>query len=854
MKKVLFSFLCMLAIQFSVNSQSNYSWLYAAGGTGDDQVLSTTTDASGNIYAVGFFTGTVNFGGSNNLTSSGDKDLFLVKLNSSGVIQWAKKGGGSASDQAIDVKCDALGNIYTLGWHEGNATFGTTTIDNADGAKSFITKWDNNGNVLSVYKLGGYAKSFAIDVNHNLYVTSSFTGTIKVVTTTKISQGANDMYVAKFNPSGAELWVKTVYSSGNENPISLTIAADDSLIVMGRFSAILNFEGSSLQGANNGGATSEDLFIAKYSNAGDIGWFKQFDAAMVDVLAPNSIITDANNNLYVTGAFQTSVNFYSYFFNSAGGTDAFICKLSPNASSAFWAKKNGGALADASLAIGLDNSNNVYFAGYYSGNLTFETTELPNNTNENIFLAKYSNDGVFQWVKHAGGTSADAGLGVSIAGDGSAIIGGRYSGTANFHGTNSTSIGGNDLFVVKSPSTYTPLLNASFSASSTNTMATTPITFSDNSVGTPNAWAWSFPGAVVDTSNVQNPVVTYNTPGVYSVTLVVSNPFGETSQLVKTNYITITPLVSTCNAAQFDGIDDHIDCGSRSGLSVNQNFTIEAWVKPELASGFPVSYMTKTATSVNGYAMGYYNGKFRFVIQTTNILIGEVDNMPSVELPLNEWSHVACTYDGMVAKIYLNGVLAESKTLASSSTAITWSTTPAAIYIGKCVNTAGSEFFKGAVDDVRIWKTVRTDSQIFNFKDVKLLGSETNLGAYWNLDEGTGLLANDGTANNYDGTLKNGTTWDATNNACFGVNIQEIDDNRASVSIFPNPVVDRFELDAKVYDSAMLTIMDVAGKVVLHMQLEPDHKMVDVSMLKAGVYVLQIKNNQLFETSKFIKK
>ncbi len=854
MKKMFFPIFVILCMNVSLFSQSNYSWLFSAGGTGDDQALSITTDAAGNSYVVGYFTGIVNFGGANTLASAGDKDMFLVKLNSSGAIQWAKKGGGSAADQAIDVKCDASGNIYTLGWHEGSATFGTTTVDNADGAKSFITKWDNSGNVLSVIKLGGYAKSFTLDATGNMYVSSTFTGSIKVRTTTKISQGGNDMYVAKLTPAGAETWVKTVYSSGNENPISITISADDSLLVMGRFSSILNFEGSSFQGANNGGATSEDLFIAKYSSAGDIGWFKQFDAAMTDALAPNSITTDASNNIYLTGTFQTSVNFFSYFFTSTGGTDGFITKLSPTASSAFWSKKIGGTSADAALSIGLDYTNNVYFAGYYSGALTFETTNLPNNASENIYLAKYASDGTFQWVKNAGGTTADGGLGIKVATDGSALICGRYSSVANFHGTNITSNGNNDLFVAKSPNSYTPLLEAAFSASATSVMATSQITFTDISTGAPNAWAWSFPGGTLDTSNIQNPVITYNTPGVYSVTLRVSNAFGETNQITKTNHITITPFVSSCNAVKLDGVDDHIDCGARSALRVNQNFTIEAWVKPELEAGYPFSYMTKTATSVNGYAMGYYNGKFRFVIQTANILIGEVDNMPGAVLPLNEWSHVACTFDGMVAKMYVNGVLAESKTLATSAASIIWSSNPTAIYIGKCENSDGTQFFKGSVDDVRIWKTVRTESQIESYRNVKLLGTESNLGAYWNLDDGTGTAANEGTANNYDGVLKNGAAWVTTNNACFGVSVQEINGNQHSLVIFPNPANETISIDAKITEPIIVTIFDVAGKIVAIHQLESSNNPIDISTLKSGVYFVQIQNSKLLETSKFIKK
>jgi PKD repeat protein len=855
MKKVFLALFFLLTISATVVSQSHYSWVYNAGGSGDDQALAVTADNSGNIYVAGYFNGTVNFGGANSLTSAGDKDLFLVKLNSSGVVQWAKKGGGTAADQAIDVKCDAAGNVYTLGWHEGSATFGTTTIDNTDGAKSFITKWDNNGNVLSVIKLGGYVKSFVLDGSGNIYVASTFSGTIKVITTTKTSQGGNDMYIAKLTSAGVESWVKTVWSSGgSETPIALALTPGDSLLVTGRFGSILNFEGSTAQGANNGGATSEDLFLAKYSNGGNFVWFKQFDGAMANVVAPNSITTDAAGSIYLAGTYSTSINFYANFFTNSGGTDLFVAKLSSDGATALWAKKVGGASDDAAFSIGLDNSNNVYFTGCYSGNLTFETTNLPNNTLKNIYLAKYNTTGTFQWVKNAGGNTDDGGLGMKVMSDGSALVCGNFTTTAAFHGTNVTSNGGNDMFVAKSTVAYTPLLTAAFTATPLSVMAGSQVTFTDQSVGTPNGWAWSFPGGTADTSNIQNPVITYNTPGTYSVTLAVANALGETNQLVKTDYITVTPYVSNCNAVQFDGIDDHIDCGSRSGLRVNQGFTIEAWVKPELESGYPFSYMTKTATSVNGYAIGYYNGKLRFVIQPSNMMLSDVDNMPGANIPLNQWSHVACSYNGLVAKIYVNGVLAESKTLATTATSITWSTNPAAIYIGKCVNTSGTEYFKGAVDEVRIWKSTRTEAEINTYKDLKLVGTEANLGVYWSLNEGTATTANDGTVNNYDGTLKNGTAWITTTNACYGLNVQEVGENQQLLMMYPNPANESISFENKYLEPVQVTILDISGKSVGSYQLQPDQNSIDISNLTSGIYFVQILNNQTRQISKFVKK
>lgn len=76
----------------------NFDFVKQFGSSGSDWGTCTTTDDSGNIYTTGFFSGTVDFDpgvGVQNLTSSGNSDIFISKMNSVGQFIWAKKMGGS---------------------------------------------------------------------------------------------------------------------------------------------------------------------------------------------------------------------------------------------------------------------------------------------------------------------------------------------------------------------------------------------------------------------------------------------------------------------------------------------------------------------------------------------------------------------------------------------------------------------------------------------------------------------------------------------------------------------------------------------------------------------------------------
>lgn len=84
---------------------------------------------------------------------------------------------------------------------------------------------------------------------------------------------------------------------------------------------------------------------------------------------------------------------------------------------------------------------------------------------------------------------------------------------------------------------------ANFSSSITDVCAGSQVTFNDLSTNSPTQWTWSFPGGSPNSSNVANPVVAYNTPGIYPVTLVAANSAGSNSS-TQTAYITVNPVVA----------------------------------------------------------------------------------------------------------------------------------------------------------------------------------------------------------------------------------------------------------------------------------------------------------------------
>ena len=164
-----------------------------------DEGSGVTTDSSGNIYVTGK-TG----GGLDGNTSSGLTDIFLVKYNSSGTKQWTKQLGTSGSDEGNSVSTDSSGNIYVTGNTEGGLD-GNTSSGSRD---IFLVKYNSSGTKQWTKQLGtsfvSYGHGVTTDSSGNIYVTGRTKGELDGNT----SSGGFDIFLIKYNSSGTKQWTK----------------------------------------------------------------------------------------------------------------------------------------------------------------------------------------------------------------------------------------------------------------------------------------------------------------------------------------------------------------------------------------------------------------------------------------------------------------------------------------------------------------------------------------------------------------------------------------------------------------------------------------------------------------------
>ena len=180
----------------------NITALASAGGTSYDEGNGIAVDASGNVYVTGSYNGTATFG-TTTKTSAGGYDIFVAKYNSSGTLQWVQSAGGTSYDYGRGIAVDASGNVYVTGYYEGTATFGTTTKISAGGHNIFVAKYNSSGALQWVQSARGtlydIGSDIAVDGSGNVYVTGRYQGTATFGNNSLTSAGATDIFVARID-------------------------------------------------------------------------------------------------------------------------------------------------------------------------------------------------------------------------------------------------------------------------------------------------------------------------------------------------------------------------------------------------------------------------------------------------------------------------------------------------------------------------------------------------------------------------------------------------------------------------------------------------------------------------------
>jgi hypothetical protein len=331
-------------IVIKYNSAGIQQWAKKYNGTGD------TMDVL-NSMAVDYNTGNVYVTGKS-IGNSGDYDIVTIRYNSAGVQKWLKRFDASSDDEGVKVAIDNSGNTYVTGiTHSNGLNFDMITI-----------KYDPLGNKLWQKVHNGpddgddYSSSIVIDDSANVYI-----GGYETDPVTSQTNGV----VIKYNTDGIRQWTKRYDQLSVYNDMINFLALGAGYLYAGGridYNAMYNY----------------DFLILKFDLNGAFQWFSYYDNTGSEIAQGMSV--DPSGNSYMTGYsfIPPWLSFVTVKFDASGVKQ--------------WARKfsgPGGTTTDnEGNAVTTDNSGNVYSTGQGNSSNFYDYITI-----------KYNSSGVKQWRK-----------------------------------------------------------------------------------------------------------------------------------------------------------------------------------------------------------------------------------------------------------------------------------------------------------------------------------------------------------------------------------------------------------------------------------------------------------------------
>jgi hypothetical protein len=471
--------ICILSVQVST-SQSQFQ--RTIGGTSEDRAHSIMQTTDGGFVVAGY---TTSFG-------AGNTDMYIVKIDSGGTLQWSKTMGGSGNEWAWSMIQTTDGGFAMVG---GTNTFG------AGGYDLYIVKLDGSGSFQWSKTVGGSGNEY----DHSCIIQTTDGGFVVAGLTTSFGAGGADMFIVKLDINGTLQWSKTVGGTAADYIYSIIQTTDGGYIVAGS--------------TNSFGAGNTDMYIVKIDSGGTLQWSKTMGGSGYDLAYS---IIQATDGSYVVAGYTNSVG--------AGDYDLFIVKLNTGGT-LMWSKTIGGTGDDKAQAILQTTDGGYVIAG---------NTASFGAGSSDFYIVKLDAAGILQSSKTIGGTGNDVAYSIKQTTDGGYIVAGS---------TNSFGAGNLDMYIVKIDGSGIICGNSFSPTSISGTGGTVDIPPFTTASSTPTIIS---PTSLISTGGTVTSVcslvgiqpISNEIPGKFSLSQNYPNPFNPVTKInfniAKTGFVSLT--------------------------------------------------------------------------------------------------------------------------------------------------------------------------------------------------------------------------------------------------------------------------------------------------------------------------
>lgn len=291
----------------------------------NDLIIDIAVGVNDVLYITGEYSGPGEIGGYR-LEEFGETDMFLAAYSFvNGRYEWVEAAGGSGYDSGINIEAAPDGELIWAGYYTEEARMFERRVASEGYEDIFVMKLEEDGSVNWLATAGGemsdIANDVSIDPSGNVLVTGSFEGAAQFDGVTVKSSGASDIYLAKYNSEGAIQWVRQ--AGGREDDEALSVATDEygNSYLTGGFEETAWFDNTALESVG-----AEDLFLARYDANGSLVSVGSEGGEQLD--AGTQIAIDAQGATVLAGVFESEADFGDTTLVSGGALDIFISRLS----------------------------------------------------------------------------------------------------------------------------------------------------------------------------------------------------------------------------------------------------------------------------------------------------------------------------------------------------------------------------------------------------------------------------------------------------------------------------------------------------------------------------------------------
>lgn len=320
--------------------------------------------------------------------------------SSSPEFEWIKNLGGSGSDDVRDIVSDISGNIIITGSFENVMTLGTTNLVSSGGSDIYIAKFDLNGNAIWAKQAGSadydVGNSVTVDGNGDILVTGIYSGTASFGTIILTARGGYDIFIAKYSSTGTLLWAERAGGQGYDIAEQITTDNLNNVYLTGVFDGTVFFDTITVIGGQ-----TPNVFIAKYNSVGNVQWVRT-GISNSFFSGSYGIATSSTNDIYITGSFESSINFSGTILSGQQGGDIFLAKYNSNGIVSWAIQASGLSFSDEGRDVYVDKEDNVYVTGSFGQSVNFGGIVLISTGQTDIFVAKYNSMGDPIWVTQDG--------------------------------------------------------------------------------------------------------------------------------------------------------------------------------------------------------------------------------------------------------------------------------------------------------------------------------------------------------------------------------------------------------------------------------------------------------------------